>query len=47
MAARQGSLDEFDQSKEDWTSYIKWTKWYLTTNDIIDRTKRAGPTKNC
>ena len=42
MAARHGSLGEFDQSKGDWNSYIERTKQYFTPNDIVDRAKQQA-----
>ena len=40
MAARHGSLGEFDQSKGDWTLYVERVKQYFTTNDIADGAKQ-------
>ena len=42
MAARHGSLGEFDQSKGDWTSYIERAKQYFTANDIVDGAKQRA-----
>ena len=35
MAARHGSLGEFDQSKGDWTSYIERDSTYCTIKDVL------------
>ena len=42
MAARHGSLGEFDQSKGEWTLYIEQAKQYFTINDIADRAKQRA-----
>ena len=40
--ATHGSVSAFEQSKEDWTSYVERLDFYFTANDVtIDVKKRA------
>ena len=42
MAAKHGSLGEFDLTKGDWKSYIEQAKQYFAANDIADGGKQRA-----
>ena len=42
MAARHGTISEFDHEVEDWKTYVERVNLYLTANDITDRDKKRA-----
>ena len=42
MAARHGTISEFDHEAEDWKTYVERVNLYLTANDITDRDKKRA-----
>ena len=42
MAARHGTISEFDHEAEDWKTYVERVNLYLTANDITHRDKKRA-----
>ena len=42
MAAKYGSIGEFDSTQEDWKTYVERVNLYLTANNVTDRAKKRA-----